>query len=121
MSGRRRRVRRRVVDIDSGTEDRWRKSSSVKESGASPRNRVGTQLDSPPLDVLAASERDLGAGPPRPIFDLTVDDSDGMNVGEECDAVPHVAVCRGRFAVLAEDTVEHGVSPVSGSSIQTPK
>ena len=42
MSGRRRRVRKRVVDTDSDTsikkcEDRWRKSSSVEESGVGPR------------------------------------------------------------------------------------
>ena len=48
-----------------------------------------------------------------------MDDSDGTNVGQECDAVPHVSsVCRGRFAVAEEDTMEQGASPMSGSSFR---
>ena len=92
---------------------------SIQDRVLDETHPVGTQLDSPPSDVPAASKRDLGAGPLRPVFDLTVDDSDGRNVGQECDAVPHVSsVCRGRFAVAEEDTVEQGVSPVSGSSFR---
>ena len=92
---------------------------SIQDRVLDETHPVGTQLDSPPSDVPAASKRDLGAGPLRPVFDLTVDDSDGTNVGQECDAVPHVSsVCRGRFAVAEEDTVEQGVSPVSGSSFR---
>ena len=80
---------------------------------------VWTQLDIPPSDVLAVSKRDLGAGPLRRVLDFTVDNSNGTNVGQECDAVFHVSsVCRGRFAVAEEDTVEQGVSPVSGSSFR---
>ena len=89
-----RRPSRRVVLVP-GSEDGT--PQSIQDRGLDETHRVGTQLDSPPSDVLAASERDLGAGPPRPVFDLTVDDSDGTNVGQG----------RGRFAVLAEeDTVE---------------
>ena len=80
MSGRRRRVRRRVVATDSGTP-----VGDARTDGGNRR-------------------------PSRPVFDLTVDDSDGTNVGPERDAVPPPA-CRGRFAVLAEeDKVEQGVS-----------
>ena len=101
----------------AGSEDGT--PQSIQDRVLDETHPVGTQLDSPPSDVPAASKRDLGAGPLRPVFDLTVDDSDGTNVGQECDAVPHVSsVCRGRFAVAEEDTVEQGVSPVSGSSFR---
>ena len=82
MSGRRRRVRRRVVDTDSGTpvddartDGGNRRPSrrvvlvpgsedgtpqSIQDRVLDETQRVGTQLDSQLSDVLAASERDLG-------------------------------------------------------------
>ena len=96
MSGRRRRVRRRVVDTDSDTpvndartdggnrrpQGEWCSSQEVKtrhhsrsKTGFWMRHtRSGHSWTVQPSDVPAASKRDLGAGPLRPVFDLTVDD-----------------------------------------------
>ena len=97
---------RRVVFVP-GSEDGT--PQSIQDRGPD-ETQVGTQFG----QSTSRSFCNFRAGTTRPVCDLTVDDSDGTNVGQECDAVPHVAVCRGRFAVLAEeDTLEQGGSPVS--------